>query len=90
MSAFAVRENVFVQRNHPMPCPDCLALDGANVSVSPHATLLLHSEAGINFSATASGHVEYYVCNTCGTKWERIRARSEPDAQWKHTEKPLE
>lgn len=73
-----------------MPCPDCLSLDGANVSVSPHANLLLHSDAGINFGATASGHVEYYVCNACATKWERIRARSEPEAQWRHTEKELE
>ena len=79
----------FVQRDPIMPCPDCLALDGANVSVSPHASLLLHSDAGINFGTTASGHVEYYVCNTCGTKWERIRARSEPDAQWRHTTRPL-
>lgn len=73
-----------------MPCPDCLALDGANVSVAPHARLLLHSDAGINFGATASGHVEYYVCNACGMKWERIQARSEPDATWRHTAKNLE
>jgi len=73
-----------------MPCPHCLALNGANVSVSPHADLLLHSDAGINFGATASGHVEYYVCNACGMKWERVRARSEPDAEWRPSEKPLE
>lgn len=66
-----------------MPCPACLALDKANVSVSPHASLLLESDAGINFGATATGHVEYYVCNLCGMRWERIRARSEPDAVWK-------
>ncbi|RZI41959.1 hypothetical protein EGT07_15235 [Herbaspirillum sp. HC18] len=71
-------------------CHDCLALEGANTSVSPHANLLLHSDAGINFGATTTGHVEYYVCHACGAKWERVRARSEPEATWRRTEKPLE
>lgn len=65
-------------------CADCAALNQAPVATSPHANLLLHSEAGINFGGTASGHVEYYVCHACGTKWERIVARSEPDAVWEH------
>ncbi len=71
-------------------CPACIALDGANSAVSPHANLLLHSDAGINFGATATGHIEYYVCRACGAKWERERARSEPDAVWKHTSRPLD
>jgi|GEM_PF-3230663 len=70
-------------------CPECRALHGANASISPHANLLLHSDAGINFGATATGHVEYYRCNVCGATWERIRARSEPDAIWQKTDKPL-
>lgn len=70
-------------------CPDCAALEGANVSVSPHANLLLHSEAGINFGATATGHVEYFVCHACGTKWARERARSAPYAEWTRTTKQL-
>ena len=71
-------------------CADCQALEGKNVVESPHAALLLHSQAGINFGATATGHVEYYVCHTCGAKWERTVARSEPDAVWRHTDRPLD
>jgi len=71
-------------------CEHCLALNNAPVTTSPHANLLLHSEAGINFGATAKGHIEYYVCNLCGAKWARERARSEPDARWHHTDKPLD
>lgn len=71
-------------------CPDCRALNGENVTVSPHANLLLHSDAGINFGGTATGHIEYYVCHACGTKWEREVARSEPSAKWKHTERSLD
>lgn len=72
------------------PCPDCAALEKAPVTVSPHAQLLLHSQAGINFGGTATGHVEYYVCHACGTKWERNVARSEPDAIWQHTDKQFD
>lgn len=68
-------------------CADCAALNKAPVSTSPHASLLLHSQAGINFGGTATGHVEYYVCHACGTKWERNIARSEPDSVWGHTAK---
>lgn len=71
-------------------CADCKALVGRNAVVSPHAELLLHSQAGINFGATATGRVEYYVCHACGTKWERIVARSEPDAVWRYTARPLD
>ena len=70
-------------------CADCAALENAPVATSPHANLLLYSEANINFSATATGVAQYYVCHACGTKWERDVARSEPDAVWKHTNKPL-
>lgn len=70
-------------------CSACAALHNAPVSTSPHGNLLLHSEAGINFGATATGQAQYYVCHECGTKWERDIARSEPDALWKHAEKPL-
>ena len=73
-----------------MPCPNCLALGGANVSVSPHANLLLYSEAGINFWEKATGVAEYYVCHACGAAWERDLARSEPDAVWKPASRPLE
>jgi hypothetical protein len=66
-------------------CIDCIALDHASVSTSPHANLLLHSQAGINLGGTGEGHVEYYVCHACGTKWARSMARSEPDALWEHT-----
>ncbi|GIZ52841.1 hypothetical protein [Noviherbaspirillum aridicola] len=72
------------------PCPACAALENAPVTVSPHARLLLHSDAPINFSATATGYVEYYVCHDCGMQWERARARSEPGARWQHSSKPLE
>ncbi|HJV74196.1 MAG TPA: hypothetical protein VJ654_08255 [Noviherbaspirillum sp.] len=68
-------------------CPDCTALDKASASTSPHANLLLHSQAGINFGGTATGHVEYYLCNACGTKWARTVARSEPEAVWEHTDR---
>jgi hypothetical protein len=71
-------------------CPDCAALNRAPASVSPHANLLLHSEAGINLSGTGLRHIEYYVCRICGAKWARSRARSEPDAKWEHTTKPLD
>lgn len=71
-------------------CADCRALAGRNVVVSPHAGLLLHSQAGINFGGTASGHVEYYVCHACGARWERTVARSEPDAVWRHTARALD
>lgn len=71
-------------------CIDCAKLENAPVSVSPHAKLLLHSDAPINFSATATGFVEYYVCNECGMQWERARARSEPGARWQHSARPLE
>jgi len=71
------------------PCNECDALDGANIVVSPHANLLLHSEAPINFGATATGRIEYYVCNLCGTQWERERARSEPQAVWQHSRRAL-
>jgi hypothetical protein len=70
-------------------CTDCLALEGASVATSPHAHLLLHSEAPINFGATATGSVEYYVCHACAAKWARTRARSEPDAVWERTTKEL-
>lgn len=71
-------------------CAACTALNQAPASTSPHANLLLHSQAGINFGGTATGHVEYYVCHACGTKWERDVARSEPDAVWMHTSKQLD
>ncbi|MDB5770555.1 MAG: hypothetical protein JWM42_929 [Burkholderia sp.] len=71
-------------------CPACAALNGASVLTSPHANLLLHSQAGINFGATASGHVEYYMCHLCGATWSRVVARSEPEAKWERTQKPLE
>lgn len=71
-------------------CSDCAHLHKQSVTVSPHAYLLLHSQAGINFGGTASGHVEYYVCNACGTKWARTVARSEPDAVWEHSDKPFD
>lgn len=71
-------------------CPDCTALDKTPVSTSPHANLLLHSQAGINFGGTATGHVEYYLCNACGTKWARTVARSEPAAVWEHTDKEFD
>lgn len=70
-------------------CPDCAALEKQSVAVSPHANLLLHSQAGINFGGTATGHVEYYLCHACGAKWERTIARSEPHAVWTRTSKPL-
>lgn len=70
-------------------CPDCTALGNAPATRSPHAGLLLHSESNINFSGTASGRVEYYVCHLCGTKWEREIARSARDAVWRHTERQL-
>lgn len=70
-------------------CPDCAALYKVPVGTSPHANLLLHSQAGINYGGTASGHVEYYVCHACGTKWERTVARSEPAAVWMHTSREL-
>lgn len=70
-------------------CPACAALEGAPALTSPHANLLLHSEAGINFGATATGVAEYYICHACGTQWERDVARSEPTAVWKHPPKPL-
>lgn len=71
-------------------CRDCEALKNQPVSTSPHANLLLHSQAGINFGGTASGHVEYYLCHACGSKWERSIARSEPAAVWQHTSRPLD
>jgi hypothetical protein len=71
-------------------CPDCIALNKAPVATSPHANLLLHSQAGINFGGTATGHVEYYICNACGAKWSRTMARSEPDAVWQHATKQLD
>lgn len=71
-------------------CVDCAAQANAPVAVSPHAKLLLHSEAPINFAGTATGHVEYYVCHECGMQWERTRARSEPSARWQRSSKPLE
>lgn len=71
-------------------CADCAELENAPASTSPHANLLLHSEAPINFSATATGHVEYYVCHACGMQWERTRARSEPQARWQPSSKPLD
>ncbi len=70
-------------------CADCAALENASDNTSPHANLLLHSEVNINFGATASGVEQYYVCHACGTQWERDVARSEPDAVWKRTSKPL-
>jgi hypothetical protein len=70
-------------------CPACAALNGMPADTSPHANLLLHSEAGINFGATATGTAEYYICNACGSAWERDRARSEPNAVWKPASKPL-
>jgi hypothetical protein len=70
-------------------CADCIALNLAPASTSPHANLLLHSDAGINFGGTATGHVEYYVCHACGAKWARTVARSEPEARWEHTAKQL-
>jgi hypothetical protein len=70
-------------------CKECLALEGANIVTSPHANLLLHSEAPINFGATATGRIEYYVCNVCGMQWERERARSEPEAIWQHSRRAL-
>ncbi|HJV79439.1 hypothetical protein [Noviherbaspirillum sp.] len=71
-------------------CADCKALDGKNAVVSPHANLLLHSQAGINFGGTATGHIEYYVCHACGARWERNVARSEPGAVWRHTARRLD
>lgn len=68
-------------------CEDCTSLDGANATASPHANLLLHSDALINYGATASGRIEYYLCNRCGAKWERVRARSEPEARWMRSSK---
>lgn len=63
-------------------CADCAAMNRKPVSTSPHAKLLLDSEAGINFGGTATGRVQYYVCHACGTRWARNVARSEPDAVW--------
>lgn len=71
-------------------CPDCSALLSAPAQTSPHAALLLHSDAGINFGGTATGRVEYYRCHRCGTRWEREIARSETEAVWRHTDKPLD
>jgi hypothetical protein len=70
-------------------CTACRELENAPVDTSPHANLLLHSEADINFGATAAGVAQYYMCNACGAQWERDVARSEPDAVWKHPDKPL-
>lgn len=70
-----------------MECEDCAGLEGASALTSPHANLLLHSDALINYGATASGRIEYYRCNLCGTKWERVRARSEPEARWTRSNK---
>jgi hypothetical protein len=71
-------------------CPACIALNNQPVLTSPHANLLLYSQAGINFGGTASGHVEYYVCHVCGAQWERDVARSEPNAVWQHATRPLD
>lgn len=71
-------------------CPDCAALHKTSTFTSPHANLLLHSQAGINYGGTATGHVEYYVCHACGTKWARTVARSEPDAVWEHTDREFD
>lgn len=70
-------------------CTACQELENAPVSTSPHAELLLHSEADINFGATAKGVAQYYVCHACGTQWERDVAPSEPNALWKHPDKPV-
>lgn len=72
------------------PCPACVDLEGAPVSTSPHANLLLYTETGINFWEKATGLADYYICHECGTVWERDLARSEPDAVWKHASRPLE
>lgn len=72
------------------PCSACAALDGAPVSTSPHANLLLYSETGINFWEKATGLADYYICHECATVWERDLARSEPNAVWKHASRPLE
>jgi hypothetical protein len=71
-------------------CADCVALNKAPALTSPHANLLLHSQAGINLGGTGAGHVEYYVCHVCGTKWARDIVRSEPEAVWAHTARPLD
>ena len=71
-------------------CPDCAMLEKASAAAPPHASLLLHSQAGINFGGTATGHVEYYLCNACGAKWARTVARSEPDAVWERTEREFD
>jgi hypothetical protein len=71
------------------PCPACVALEGAPVSTSPHANLLLYSETGINFWETATGLADYYICHECGTVWERDLAPSEPNLVWKHATRPL-
>lgn len=68
-------------------CEECARLDGTSTITWPHANLLLHSDTLINYGATASGHIEYYLCNRCGMKWERIRAKSEPEACWTHSTK---
>lgn len=67
-------------------CADCIALYKQAASTSPHANLLLDSEANINFGGTATGRIQYYVCHACGRKWARNVARSEPDALWEHAE----
>lgn len=79
-----------MERQTKRMCADCGALWHAPASESPHARLLLHSDAPINFSATATGHVEYYVCHECGMQWERVRARSEPDSRWQASSKTLD
>lgn len=71
-------------------CSACAALEGAPAVTAPHANLLLHSDAGINFGATATGRAEYYICHACGSQWERDLARSEPDAKWKPASRPLD
>ncbi len=70
-------------------CEACNALDGAPVDTAPHANLLLYTAAEINFWETATGSAEFYVCHACGATWERDIARSEPDAVWKPSTRPL-
>lgn len=64
-------------------CEQCLALDGALSEIEPHRALKNSESRKIRGAyGMASGHVEFYTCSACGTKWGRDCDRKDKGASW--------
>ncbi len=66
-------------------CQSCLNLDKIPSSTEPHENLRLNGSRKHKSMGNASGNVESYSCQICGSRLIRDNDRKDPGAIWEIT-----